>query len=175
MPVSVKSDELLVIEALEGSEEAYSLLTAKYWQRIFRFIRRKVNDSALAEEITQETFLAAFRYLKTFRGDSSLYTWLCTIAMNKASKTPSHSLKTDVELHTAVSPESLLQVKQTLAEVSRVWAKLPRKQQRALYLREYDEMRYYDIGVALRCSEGYAKKLVYLAKRAIRKEVDDKR
>jgi len=172
--VSVKSDELLVIEALGGSEAAYSLLSARYWQRIYRFIRRKVNDSALAEEITQETFLAAFKYLKTFRGDSSLYTWLCTIAINQAYMTPSYSLKTDVELHTAVNPETLLQVKQTLAEVSKVWAKLPRKQQRALYLREYEEMRYYDIGVALRCKEGYAKKLVYLAKKAIRKEFDGK-
>jgi len=173
--VSVKSDAILITEALEGSEGAYSLLTARYWQRIFRLLRRRVNDSALAEELTQETFLAAYRHLKSFRGDSLFYTWLCTIAINKASKTPLRSLKTEIELHTTISPETLLETKQTMDMVLKVWGTLPRKQQRALYLREYESMRYYDIGVALRCKEGYAKKLVYLAKRTIRKEVDDKR
>jgi RNA polymerase sigma-70 factor (ECF subfamily) len=170
----VKSDETLIEEALGGSEDAYSLLVAKYWQRIFRFLRRRVNDNALAEDITQQTFIAAFKYLKTFRGDSSLYTWLCTIAINNASKTPSNSLKTEHELHTVENPETILQVKQTVAEVMEVWSTLPRKQQRALYLRIHDNMRYYDIGIALRCSEQYAKKLVYLAKRTIRKEVNGK-
>jgi len=172
--VSVKSDDVLVAEALGGDEVAYSLLVAKYWQRIFRFIRRRVNDSALAEDVTQETFLAAFRYLKTFRGDSSFYTWLCTIAINNASKTPSHSLKTEHVLVTSDTPESRLQIKQTVDSIIKVWSTLPSKQQRALYLREHDNMSHYDIGVALRCSEQYSKKLVYLAKQTIRKVMNGK-
>ncbi len=41
----VKSDDtLLISEALAGSENAYSLLTSKYWDRIYRFLRKRVND-----------------------------------------------------------------------------------------------------------------------------------
>ena len=171
--MSVKSDDtLLISEALAGSEEAYSLLTSKYWDRIYRFLRKRVNDNALAEELTQDTFVAAFKYLKTFRGDSQFYTWLCTIAINKASRRPLNSLKTDFENVTVDTPESIYEIKQTVGKVTQLIDTLPAKQKKALMLKLEDNMCYNDIAVVLRCSPNHAKNLVWKAKKTIRSYYD---
>jgi RNA polymerase sigma-70 factor (ECF subfamily) len=171
--VFVKSeDQLLIAEALGGNEKAYSSLTAKYWKRVFSFLRRKVNDNATAEELTQDTFASAFRYLHTFRGDSQFYTWLCTIAINKASKRPFDSFKSEVDSVTSVTPETLLNTKQEFAQVLDSIDKLPEKQRKALYMKHVEGMCYNDIGVALNCSSKHAKNLVYKAKKTIRSSYD---
>jgi len=172
----LSDDTLLIAEALEGSEEqkqrAYSSLTTKYWKRIFSFLRRRVNDNAIAEELTQDTFASAFRYLHTFRGDSQFYTWLCTIAVNKASRRPFDSFKSEVDSMTSVTPETLLNTKQEFALMLDMVNKLPDKQRRALYMKHVDGMCYNDIGVALNCSSKHAKNLVYKAKKTLRSEHD---
>lgn len=168
----LSDDTLLIAEALEGSEEAYSSLTTKYWKRIFSFLRRRVNDNAIAEELTQDTFASAFRYLHTFRGDSQFYTWLCTIAVNKASRRPFDSFKSEVDSVTSVTPETLLNTKQEFALMLDMVNKLPDKQRRALYMKHVDGMCYNDIGVALNCSSKHAKNLVYKAKKTLRSEHD---
>jgi RNA polymerase sigma-70 factor (ECF subfamily) len=174
--VSVKSDDtILISEALEGSEQAYSLLTSKYWDRIYRFLRKRVNDNALAEELTQDTFVAAFKYLRTFRGDSQFYTWLCTIAINKASKRPLNSLKTEVENITVDTPESIYETRQTVQHIMSIIDTLPSKQKKALLLKLEDNMCYNDIAVILRCSPNHAKNLVWKAKKTIRSYYDERR
>lgn len=171
--MSVKSeDQLLITDALGGSEKAYSSLTTKYWKRIFSFLRRRVNDNAIAEELTQDTFASAFRYLHTFRGDSQFYTWLCTIAVNKASRRPFDSFKSEVDSVTSVTPETLLNTKQEFAQVLNSIDKLPEKQRKALYMKHVQGMCYNDIGVALNCSSKHAKNLVYKAKKTLRSEHD---
>jgi len=171
--VFVKSDDtLLIAEALAGSEKAYSLLTSKYWDRIYRFLRKRVSDNAVAEELTQDTFVAAFKYLKTFRGDSQLYTWLCTIAVNEASKRPFNSLKTDFENITVDTPESIYEVHQKVQQVTSLINTLPHKQKKALLLKLEENMCYNDIAVILRCSPNHAKNLVWKAKKTIRSYYD---
>ena len=171
--VSVKSeDQLLIAEALGGSEKAYSSLTTKYWKRVFSFLRRRVNDNALAEDLTQDTFAAAFRYLSTFRGDSQFYTWLCTIAINKASRRPFESFKTDVDSVTSVTPETLLTTKQEFHQMLDDIGELPEKQRKALYMKHAQGMCYNDIGIALMCSSKHAKNLVYKAKKTLRSKYE---
>jgi len=169
----VKSDKEIIAEALGGSEKAYATLVSMYRQRIYRFIRRRVNDDAQAEEITQDVLLDAYRGLAGFKGDSQLYTWLCTIASRKCLKQPFNSLKTDVEMVDVVTPESLLSVKQKIEGVTAVCNRLPNKQRRALLLKEYDGLSYLEISAILGCTPKYAKKLVWKAKKTIRREMNE--
>jgi RNA polymerase sigma-70 factor (ECF subfamily) len=166
----VKSeDELLITQALAGDSNSYSLLFAKYWKRVYLFLRKRVHDSYLAEELTQEVFVAAYKYLKTYNKElSSFYTWLCTIAVNKASKRPYKALNIEVEWYTSVTPETLLNGKQEFHELLDVISELPEKQRKALYMKHSQGMCYTDIGVQLAVSPSYAKKLVYQAKKQIR-------
>ena len=57
-----------------------------YWPRIMRFVLASVRDRDVAETLTQDCFWNAYRNRKTFRGDSSLYTWLMRIAVNSVRK-----------------------------------------------------------------------------------------
>lgn len=140
------------------------------------FLRKRVHDSHTAEELTQDVFVAAFKYLHTYKKElSGFYTWLCTIATNTASKRPYNSLKTEVDGWTSVTPESLFMSKQEFDGVIAIVATLPQKQQRALYMKLYEGSCYNDIGYALGVSSGYAKKLVFQAKKHIRSECDKRR
>ena len=55
------SDEQLMIAFSRGVSDAFGELFSRYKQPLFGFFRRRVVDSALAEELTQETFLAVVR------------------------------------------------------------------------------------------------------------------
>jgi len=171
--VSVKSDGELIADALAGHEEAYASLMNKYRTRIHRFIRSRVADNNLAEELTQDTFVDAFRYLHTFRGDSQLYTWLCSIAIRRTFTTPPKSIKAESDMVTYTTPECLLSNKQSISNVANVMKKLPPQQAHALYLKAYENKSYDEIAKVLTCSKSYAKNLVYFAKRQIRKELND--
>ena len=73
-------DRLLVEKLLARDERAFAEFFDTYAPRLFRFAMRRTADEDLAEEITQTTLIAAVGKLKTWRGEASLFTWLCTIS-----------------------------------------------------------------------------------------------
>jgi RNA polymerase sigma-70 factor (ECF subfamily) len=72
-------DRALVEKLLARDERAFAEFFDAYAPRLFRFAMRRASDEDIAEEITQTTLIAAVRGLKTWRGEASLFTWLCTI------------------------------------------------------------------------------------------------
>ena len=70
------TDLRLVERAVAGDHGAYELLVLKYQRRVERLVARMVRDVDLVPDITQETFLRAWRALHQFRGDAQFYTWL---------------------------------------------------------------------------------------------------
>jgi RNA polymerase sigma-70 factor (ECF subfamily) len=61
---------------------AFDRLVERYQDRLFGVIARLVTDAEMARDLTQDTFLKAFKGLKSFSGDSSFYTWIYRIARN---------------------------------------------------------------------------------------------
>ncbi|MFQ5527993.1 MAG: sigma-70 family RNA polymerase sigma factor [Thermoanaerobaculia bacterium] len=78
----VKSDNYWVARAIKGSQEAYARLVAAYQRPLFSVIVRMVRDPALAEDLTQESFVKAFRALESFDTSRKFSSWLFTIAHN---------------------------------------------------------------------------------------------
>jgi RNA polymerase sigma-70 factor (ECF subfamily) len=78
----VNSDrELATRVALNGDPDAFALLVERHQQKIRNFLRRLLNgDDSAADDLAQETFLAAYQKMHTFRGQAALGTWLHTIA-----------------------------------------------------------------------------------------------
>lgn len=64
------------------TEQAFDLLMTAYQDKVFRLACGMLGDRGLAEEITQDVFVRIWKSLKTFRGGSSLSTWIYTIARN---------------------------------------------------------------------------------------------
>jgi len=77
------SDDELVSAVLAGRQEAYAQLYERYLRRIYALVQRMVGPQE-AEEVTQESFLQAYRNLAKFRGESQFYTWLYRVASNTA-------------------------------------------------------------------------------------------
>jgi len=80
---AVLSDLTLVRCAQSGERRAFDRLVLKYRSRIVELAMRYTRNRADAEDATQETFIKAYRALKSFKGDSSFYTWVYRIAVNK--------------------------------------------------------------------------------------------
>jgi RNA polymerase sigma-70 factor, ECF subfamily len=74
----------LVTRVCQGDADAFRLIFERYSRPVISFIFDMVNDRGLAEELTQETFVRAFRAIHTMRAETKLSTWLFGIARNVA-------------------------------------------------------------------------------------------
>ena len=74
----------LVTRVCQGDADAFRLIFERYSRPVISFIYDMVNDRGLAEELTQETFVRAFRATHTMRAETKLSTWLFGIARNVA-------------------------------------------------------------------------------------------
>jgi RNA polymerase sigma-70 factor, ECF subfamily len=77
-------DDPLMKRLAAGDQQALRQLISRHQARVFRFITRLVRSEAVAEELTNEVFLEAWRNAKSFEGRSNPVTWLLSIAHNKA-------------------------------------------------------------------------------------------
>src|SRR6478735_9104334 len=78
-----ESDLSLVRRAQEQDSSAYDELIRRYQQRIYATVYHMTSNHEDANDLTQETFIKGYRALKGFKGDSSFYTWVYRIAVNK--------------------------------------------------------------------------------------------
>ncbi len=76
----------IVAKAQSGDQEAFGLIFEEHHRFIYKFIYAMLGEHSLAEELTQETFLGAYKNLYSLREEAALKTWLCTIAKNTVYK-----------------------------------------------------------------------------------------
>ena len=80
----MSDDDVGLINAVRvGSELALNLLVDRHQQAVRTFLRRLLGNEADADDMAQETFLAAWTHARSFRGDASVRAWLCGIAWRK--------------------------------------------------------------------------------------------
>lgn len=82
--MTADDDALLVQGARDRDEAAIRVIMQHNNRRLFRVARGILRNDGEAEDVVQETYVRAFTHLDSFRGDSSLATWLTRIAMNEA-------------------------------------------------------------------------------------------
>lgn len=80
----INHDQEYINKVIQGETEYFGPLTASYSQEIFLLILKIIRNREDAEELTQDTFLKAFRTLSTFKGECRFSTWLYRIAYNTA-------------------------------------------------------------------------------------------
>jgi len=81
--IDAESDVELVKAARDGDMRAYDQLVHRYQERIYATVYHMTSNHEDANDLAQETFIKAFSALKSFKGDSSFYTWVYRIAVNK--------------------------------------------------------------------------------------------
>src|SRR5213594_2396712 len=80
---TVTTDEIIVERALTGDAEAFGEIVRRWERRIFVLTFGMLGREEDARDATQETFLAAFRSLRGFRGEAKVSSWLHRIAVNQ--------------------------------------------------------------------------------------------
>jgi RNA polymerase sigma-70 factor (ECF subfamily) len=76
----------LIARAKRGDDKAFRILYEQHYRLVLRFLYGLVGNQELAEELTQETFIGAYKGLRSIRDESKFSTWLCAIAKNIAYK-----------------------------------------------------------------------------------------
>ncbi len=77
-----QNDNELISKVLRGDQQAYAGLVNRYQNYVFTLTLRLVKNREEAEEVAQDVFIKAYKYLADFRGDSKFSTWLYTIVNN---------------------------------------------------------------------------------------------
>ena len=81
----MNDDEAALVAAVrDGSDRAFNLLVDRHQRAVRAFLRRLLGNAAEADDIAQDTFLAAWTQIRSFRGETSVRSWLCAIAWRKA-------------------------------------------------------------------------------------------
>jgi RNA polymerase sigma-70 factor (ECF subfamily) len=182
------TDQQLVQRAQRGDLRAFDLLVLKYQGRIAALVSRYVSDAGEVEDVTQETFIKAYRALGKFRGDSAFYTWLYRIAANaaknhlvaKGRRPGADATIEDAEgfeeggmLSESASPEALAMGSELGEVVESALNALPDELKAALMLREFDGLSYDDIADVLGCPVGTVRSRIFRAREAIDQRVKE--
>lgn len=80
--MNVKTDEELIQQVRSGDVDAYRFLVERYQQRVATTVKAMLGDGTEAEDVGQETFIRFYKSIHSFRGDSSVSTYLHRIAVN---------------------------------------------------------------------------------------------
>ncbi len=160
-------DAALVTASMAGEREAFDVIVERHRRTVYQVCYRFVNNHEDASDLAQDTFVRAWRGLKTFKGQSALATWLYRIAVNvclnrvssKAAKIATESVEfadhvEDVRLESA--PQAMMRAERAVA-VRKAIAGLPAKQRATLILRTYHEMSHQQIADVLGSSVGAVK------------------
>lgn len=164
-----------------GREPFEAVMTAHHAE-IYRYLRRVTFRSAEAEDLSQETFLRAFRAYRALPPDANVRAWLFTIATNlfrnslRAAKRrrAAHDLvKARGREDDGEGPEREALFNEARTAVEAVIEALPPRQRAAFIMRKVHELPYEEIAQSLACSIDTARAHVFQAFRKIRHSLDD--
>ena len=157
----------LVGACLAQRPGAFDLIVERHRRAVYQLCYRFVGNHEDASDLSQDVFLRAYRGLRSFRGQSTLATWLYRIGVNVClnrvtAKTTLGKLTEPIEEKQFVdvraeSPSELMLKDERAARVRAAIAQLPRKQRAALILRTYHEMSHQEIADLLGSSVGAVK------------------
>jgi RNA polymerase sigma-70 factor, ECF subfamily len=149
---------------------------------IYRYLRRVTFRSSEAEDLSQETFLRAFRAYRALPADANVRAWLFAIATNlfrnslrsaKRRRAAHDTVKGKGREHDGDGPESVALFNEVRVTVETVIDGLPPKQRAAFVMRKVHELPYEEIAKSLGCSADSARAHVFQAFRKIRTSLDD--
>jgi len=170
-------DELRIVDrATEGDEDAFRILYARYYSRVFAIAKGVVLDAEEAEDMAQEAFTLAFRNLRRFDRRSKFSTWLFRIAVNRSIQQARNTkgrkrlvpLDESAEAVPARTPEATAD-----PEIEAALTKLQPQDRAVITLFYWDELSLIEIGESLGCSANAAKTRLFRARERFREAYEE--
>ncbi|MFA5777202.1 MAG: RNA polymerase sigma factor [Parcubacteria group bacterium] len=159
-----EDDRKLIEEFTEGNEYSFEKLLNKYLKPVFNFVCQLSGDFQAAEDLTQETFVKAWKHIKKFDRERSFKTWIFTIAKNttydyfKKKKTIPFSNFVDEEGNNklenvsdgSILPDEILERKDIAREMEEKLKEIPEKYRIILTLRYKEDFSLQEISEILK-------------------------
>jgi RNA polymerase sigma-70 factor (ECF subfamily) len=152
----------------------FSTVVREHGDAVYGFVLRRVGGARpLAEDLTQETFLRAWRGRRTFREETSMRGWLCAIAANVVRDDARRSRRRPAEVpqpewfdvpELGADAGDRVADAEGLDRLRTALAALPAKQREMFLLRERDGLTYAEIAAALACPVGTVMSGLYRAR-----------
>jgi|WetSurMetagenome_2_1015567.scaffolds.fasta_scaffold294510_1 RNA polymerase sigma-70 factor, ECF subfamily len=164
---------LSLLTSTGNRDKGVSLFVAKYQERIYWHIRRLVISHEDAQDILQETFINAYKYIRTFKKKSCLYTWLYKIATHEClklinSKKTNTEYLSEMNLLNCFADETLPDREALLVKFQKAIQNLPEKQRIIFLLKYYDELSYKEIAEIVNTNSDNLKSNYYYAVKNIK-------
>lgn len=181
--------------AVQGDSDAFADIVAEYEHFVYNTAASVIKNAglppSLAEDVAQEAFIKAWRALPTFRGESSVSTWLYRITVNAArdavrsyAKGSTVSLTQDDDDFDSnewdlpvtsgdTVPEDALEQAELIRGVRRAIEMLPEDMRRVVILRDIDELPYEDIANILDIELGTVKSRLNRGREKLKKILED--
>lgn len=156
-------DPVAIRAAAAGDVAAFEQLVRAYQAPVWRFLRHLLGDPDLALDVTQDTFVRAYRRLDTFRFQSKFSTWLLQIARNAGVDAIRRNERHLRALHAAPAPPPPADAAAS-SELREALAHLSPKGREALLLVEVVGLTYREAGSVLGVPEGTVKSRVHSAR-----------
>jgi RNA polymerase sigma-70 factor, ECF subfamily len=171
------SDEQIVERALTGDAEAFGEIVQRWERRIFALSFGMLGREEDARDATQETFLAAFRNLRAFRGEAKVSSWLHRIAVNqcitrqrRAKVRNESALDVEEERDAAsfssplrYSPARVVEGRERTAAVRLAVNSLPIDLRQVVVMKEFEELTFQEIAAVLDLPLSTVKSRLYTA------------
>jgi RNA polymerase sigma-70 factor (ECF subfamily) len=172
-----RADLELVRRCRAGDADAFEDLYRQHAGRLFNLTSRMVGTAQEAEDVLQDIFLLAYRKLDSFRGESSLGTWLYRLGMNQCldhlrgrhARMNQATDSLDAEgAETPVEPLSSAPLAVNRMDLERAIGRLPEGCRAAFLLHDVEGFEHREIAAILGVSEGTSKSQLHKARRKLR-------
>ena len=176
------SDQDLARAARDGDTDAFGVLVERHQVRVYGFLLKVTRNRTTAEDLAQETFLRAWRGLRTFDVDARFAPWLCRIGVNLVSDWASDARRSPVgEWMDAADrarderpgPEERATSRQMEAAVQRRILDLPEDMRQAVLLRHVMGLSYAEVADATGQPLGTVKTNLFRARQRLKQFLDE--
>ncbi len=169
------SEDELIQKAKEGKVEAFGELVKKYQRRIYQLIYQMTFNHEDANDLSQETFLKAYKSLNKFKRESSFYTWLYRIAINLVInhlKKRKNERNLNFDIHYTNSPQRILESKEFSMKLKETISMLPFSQRIALNLVVNHGLSHKEVAKIQGCSEGTVSWRIFQARKFLKEKLE---
>jgi RNA polymerase sigma-70 factor, ECF subfamily len=172
------AERRLVREAQNGDLLAFERLYRENVRKVFGLCLRLSQDASLAEELTQEVFVKAWRKLSTFRGESAFSSWLYPMAVNGALSERRSRKRRDARIVPVEEPERMEKAPgtppkpETGFDLERALATLPPGARTVFVLHDVEGRTHEEIAALLNLAAGTSKAQLHRARRLLREALE---
>lgn len=160
---------------MQNIEQIYN----EYFETVKKYLFCLTNNNDIAEELTQETFYRAVQKIDTFKGESKISTWLCTIARNvwydelrKNKRIQNISEEQLMTIEDENNLEDIILSNNDREEMHNKIQELDKVTKKVIYLRIIGELSFKEIGNILNKTENWARVTFYRGKQKLMKGDD---